>query len=178
MAGRYVKIKDDRREWNRLERRLKTMPRQHVISGITHDATGEEGASVAEYATYNELGLGVPARPFMSRFYDQDFERIVRFSQNALKKSVMGTVTMDAALNAIGLYMQKGIKQSIRTAYQWAQPNSPLTLERKYIKGAWQHDAGPKAAPMFGPQRPKELIDHGIMLNSVTFEIRPGAIRA
>lgn len=176
MARSYVKIKDDRKNWDRMERNLKKFQRQHVIAGITHDAAGVEGESVAAYATFNELGLGVPARPFMSRFFDQDLNKISNFSGNAIRKAALGTVTLEAAMNAIGLYMQKGIQRSIRTAHQWAQPNSPLTLDRKYRKGAWQHDAGPKAGPMFGPQRPKELIDHGIMLNSVTFEIRAGRV--
>lgn len=172
---RGVTIKDNREGEERFLRALRKMQGMSVIAGITAEHGPQEpgGPTVAEYAAYNELGLGVPARPFMGRYFDNELNKINKFAQNAFKQVFNGLASADQAYNAIGLYMQKGIKKSINTASSWAVPNSPLTLERKYKKGAHSF----KKNAMMGPIRPKELIDHGIMINSVTFEIRTGIIR-
>jgi len=175
VAVSRIKIKDDRKEWDKLERRVKRMQTKHVVSGITHDS-GENpdpfGPTVAEYGTINELGLGVPARPFMAHYFDGKQAQITRFANNAARQVVFGNASLDQALSAIGLYVQKGIQESISTAYQWAVPNAPATIEMKTKKAHWN------AASPIGPMMPKPLIDHGIMLNSVTFDIRMGMLTA
>lgn len=173
----FVKIvKDDRRGWDKLERRIKEAHGKHVVAGITAEAGAPEpgGPTVAEYATINELGLGVPARPFMAHFYDGKKRWINNFSDNALMQFINGVTTLDASLSAVGLMLQDGIRESIRTAYQWAEPNSDATHLAKLKKGEWNQ----KHFAAVGPNMTtKPLIDHGIMLNSVTFEIRNGMLR-
>lgn len=176
MATRRVRIEDDRREWAKLKKRIRKANRIHVVAGITHEHGPQEpgGPTVAEYASINELGLGVPARPFMAHFYDNREPYIFRFAENAMTKYIAGAVTLEQALSAMGLMMQKGIKNSIRTAYQWAQPNADSTHLRKLHKGRWNQRHAAVIGPNMGT---KPLIDNGIMLNVVTFEIRQGMIR-
>lgn len=145
----------------------------HVIAGITADKPAPEpgGPTVAEYASMNELGLGVPARPFMAHAYDTDQDRFERFSVNAVRQFVLGNATADQALNAIGLRMTESIQNSIRTAYEWALPNADYTHLKKLARQTeHQADVGPNMGT-------KPLIDHGIMLNSITFEIRKRRLR-
>jgi hypothetical protein len=176
VADRRVRIEDDRREWNKLKRRIKKANRIHVVAGITHEPGPPVpgGPTVAEYASINELGLGVPARPFMAHFYDTSEPYIFRFVENAFTKYIAGNVTLEMALNATGLMMQKGIKKSIQTAYQWALPNADYTHLKKMARGRWNQRHAAVIGPNMGT---KPLIDYGIMLNSVTFEIRQGMIR-
>lgn len=197
MARRRTIIKDDRRGLDELRRDLKRLAgRKYVVVGLTHAAGGE----VLTYANSNEFGAvikphtrtitmirsrrthklvkhqkaltskaswayyandyeakykghAIPARPFMRTYYDTNLKKIGDFAANQfLRLLTTSGVTPDQTFSAIGLYVQNGIKNQIRTAKNWAVPNAPSTIRKK------------------GSDKP--LIDHGIMINNVTFDIR------
>lgn len=172
-----VTIKDDRRGLDQIKAELKKASGRYIVAGITHAAGGE----VLSYANHNEFGANgkphsfvghpkggpmvphwyhvsgkIPSRPFMRSYYDENLKKIGDFAANQFLKVVRadGMGDMDKMYNSIGLYIQNGIKNRIRTADRWAVPNAPLTI---LLKGS-----------------SKPLIDHGILINSVTFDIRTG----
>lgn len=151
MASRNVRDTDH--GWDALRRRVRRAPRQRVVIGITNTAPG----GVATYATYNEFGTHdgahpIPSRPFMRSWYDGNYPQFANMAEKAVESAMFGQLTFSQALNRIGLYAQNGIKNNIRNAYKWAKPNAQMTIDRK------------------GSDKP--LIDHSILINSVTFDIR------
>lgn len=195
--ARTITIKDARNKFDKLRKQLKDMNgRTNVVVGITSAAGGEvmtyananefgahikpRSFSVTTYKQVNKSGTGynkkgrfvkaskanfaethqashngynIPARPFMRTYYDENMEKIARFAESRfLRVLADNDLTIDGAFNAIGLFVQNGIKKQIRTASQWATPNARSTIRKK------------------GSSKP--LIDHGIMINSVTFDIR------
>ncbi|EMS9660240.1 hypothetical protein WMA07_000908 [Klebsiella aerogenes] len=144
-----VKIVDDKRAWDRLVRELEATGDKEVVVGIQQGATND-GLLVAEYATWNEFGTRtIPSRPFMRSYFDSSIDDLTRFSARAIAMVISGRGTMNQFFNAAGVRMVSGVKKSINNG-AWV-PNSPVTIA---LKGS-----------------DKPLIDTGVMLNSVTFEI-------
>lgn len=189
MARRRTIIRDDRRGFDDLRRELRQLAgRQHVVIGITHEAGGE----VLEYANANEFGTRdghIPSRPFMRTYYDTNLKKIGDFAANQfLKMITQRGISVTATFESIGLYVQNGVKGQIRNSPKWAKPNAPYTVYKKLMKnraavgryvGMKLHDRGEhhyvsKILAQSGPSGTKPLIDHGIMINSVTFDIRRG----
>ena len=196
--ARRVTVIDKRHGLDDLKRQLKDARRTNVVIGITHAAGGE----VLTYANSNEFGATIkgrsgtvtmirsprthklvkhqkamtskaswayyandyavqykghkiPSRPFMRTYYDENLKKIGDFAANQfLRYFTTNQGSIDQVFSAIGLFVQNGIKNQIRTAKQWAVPNAPSTIRAK------------------GSDKP--LIDHGIMINNVTFDIRRG----
>lgn len=196
MASR-VTIRDNRRGLDQLKRELKAARRRYVVIGITNQAGGE----VLTYANANEFGARIkqhttgtitqyrniktnkltskkkamarpdkhyakdytvqfkghtiPSRPFMRSYYDENLKKIGDFAERQfLMLLTTDSGSVDQVFNAIGLFVQNGVKNRIRTSKSWAVPNSPFTIAKK------------------GSDKP--LVDHGIMINSVTFDLRSG----
>lgn len=166
MAG-TVNIKDNRAEWDRFIRGLhniSTGPRS-VVTGIQQGTKTADGLDVAEYGLVNEMGAVIrrtgnngpvratviPSRPFMRMYFDNNLDKIDRFSENALTQVMFGRTTAQRAFTAIGLFTQTGIKSQIRRSGDYV-PNSEATIKAK------------------GSARP--LIDHAILLNGISFELR------
>lgn len=158
-----VTVNDNDRQWRQFLRGLQavsTAPKS-VVAGVQSGATGENGISVAEYAITNELGAiikhkrggitRIPERPFMRLYFDNNRAALERFSENAISKAVLGQATPQMAFSAIGVYAQAGIRKQILKSSDYV-PNSPVTVK---IKGS-----------------SKPLIDHSILLNNITFELR------
>ncbi len=200
MARRaYVKIKDNNRNWEKLKKSFKQAGNKYVVTGITNAAGGEvltyantnefgatikpRSYTVTNYKQLNKAGTGfnkkgrfvkkeksnfaetfeashngyqIPSRPFMRHYFDNNIDNLTKFASKAFRKLLANpeSMSVDQVLNAIGLYAQNGVKDSIRTAHSWAVPNAPSTIRQK------------------GSDKP--LIDHSIMINSVTYELRRG----
>lgn len=165
-----VDITDRTDDWDRFVRGL-----HNLYSGPTAVVAGvqqgpqQDGIQVANYAGWNEFGIqrestftdasgatrtrrtAVPARPFMRLYFDNHYEQLARFAENALTQAVLGRVTGQQAFTAIGVYNQDGIRKQIQRSEDYA-PNAPATIA---IKGS-----------------DKPLIDHAILLANISFEMR------
>lgn len=195
----HIRIKDNRKNLDELREKVKTARRKHVVTGLTHAAGGE----VITYGISNEFGArikgrqgtittyrrvngdgnlarngrfvkrsksnfsqvhsvtykghNIPARPFMRTYYDNNLDKIGKFAEQRFRDFLFKPgVSLDSVFSAIGLYVQNGIKNQIRTSKAWAVPNAPSTIKQK------------------GSDKP--LVDHGIMINNVTFDIRSGRL--
>lgn len=190
MSRRTVNIRDNRHNMDRLRRDVRATKKRNVVVGFTHAVDGK----VIKYATYNEFGTDViPSRPFMRYYYDNNIEKIGRFAERQfLAYLLQESHSLEQTLSAIGLYVQNGIKGSIRSAVQWAIPNAPYTVYLKLMKNRGaveryitpdghkrvrlytheEHSKVSRTLAFTGRSGTKPLIDHGIMINTVTFDLR------
>lgn len=125
----------------------------YVTVGIHEDVGGyraaEDGATVAEYATYNEFGMGVPERSFLRSTVDEEEDEIGRRMTRAITDQIDGRRPMRQGLARVGAYTVGKVKQKIRDLD--TPPNAPATIAKK------------------GSDNP--LIESGRMRNSVDFEV-------
>ena len=64
--------------WKAIKREVERAQRREVAVGILQGSNDSEGASIAEYATYNEFGTeDVPSRPFMAMSFDENVAAIM-----------------------------------------------------------------------------------------------------
>ena len=107
---------------------------------------GRQAGTTAEGRSYPEI----PARPFMKfamEIWEREFPKILKAY---LPKVLGGTMSVDQLLKVIGERSKEAVQKAIREG-EYA-PLSPRTIAAK------------------GSSTP--LIDTGLMVNSVTFEIR------
>lgn len=124
----------------------------YVTLGIHEDVGArrdEDGATVAEYATFNEFGMGVPERSFLRSTVDEDREEIARRLETAITDQLDGRRTVGQALERLGLWTVGRVKKKIRDLRD--PPNAPRTIALK------------------GSDNP--LIDTGRMRNSIAHRV-------
>jgi len=123
----------------------------------------KEPLTVVEVAVYNEFGApkaNIPERPFMRSTYDtkrSEWQDLTDRLQDGIYKGL----TIDKALDVLGLKMQADVIARIRSSPSWAVPNAESTYLRKLNKSdvsLLAHDVGDV----------KPLIDTGQMVESVT----------
>ena len=139
--------------WKAIKREVERAQRREVAVGILQGSNDSEGASIAEYATYNEFGTeDVPSRPFMAMSFDENVAAINSDFQRQSKRLVTGEVTAEQALTIIG-QKHAGRVQNTITGRNILPALAPSTIAAK--KGST-----------------KTLVDTGAMANAVQIEIR------
>lgn len=147
-----TRIRDRDRGYKALLKRV-TDAASKVTVGIHEDA-GEydDGASVAEVATYHELGLGVPRRSFIVDWYDENEAQNKRIMRQIATAIVQGKIkSIDQGIDRFGNYAVASIQQRIRAGISPDLEDS--TIDQK------------------GSSTP--LIDQGTLWQSITFKIDP-----
>lgn len=120
--------------------------------GILENATNADtGASVAEYAYFNEFGTkNISARPFFRNAISDNTDTWAASIKNQLKTmGVTDKNVVEKALKKTGQIMRSDIQQSISKG--GFEPLSPATIKRKG-----------KATP---------LIDTRDMFNAISYEV-------
>lgn len=139
--------------WKAIKREVGRAQRLEVAVGILQGSSNGEGASIAEYATYNEFGTkDIPSRPFMAISVDENVAAINSDFQRQSKRLVAGEVTAEQALTIIGQKHVSRIQNTI-TGRNILPALAPSTIAAK--KGST-----------------KTLVDTGAMANAVQIEIR------
>ena len=139
--------------WKAIKREVERAQRREVAVGILQGSNNSEGASIAEYATYNEFGTeDVPSRPFMAMSFDENVAAINSDFQRQSKRLVAGEVTAEQALTIIG-QKHAGRVQNVITGRDILPALAPSTIAAK--KGST-----------------KTLVDTGAMTNAVQIEVR------
>lgn len=129
---------------------------RHVDIGI-HSISGEELVTIA---TANEFGamtgknrsIVLPARPFVRSTMDENQGKYERQTDRELRAVLDGQKTIVQAFEVLGLLVETGIRNKIRTLKVPA--NAQSTIDRK------------------GSDNP--LIDEETMLNSVRYVVKTG----
>ena len=105
----------------------------YVTVGIHEDVGGykaaDDGATVAEYATYNEFGMGVPERSFLRSTVDQEQDEIAARLTQAITDQIDGRRPMRQGLSRLGAYTVGRVKMTIRDLD--TPPNAPATIAKK-----------------------------------------------
>lgn len=120
--------------------------------GILENATNADtGASIAEYAYFNEFGTqNIPARPFFRNAISDNTDVWAGSIKNQLKTmGVTDKNVVEKALKKTGQLMRSDIQQSISKG--GFEPLAPTTIKRKG-----------KATP---------LIDTRDMFNAISYEV-------
>jgi hypothetical protein len=116
-----------------------------VKVGVTEDVgaqTVDGGATVAEYATWNELGvLGppisqngggkwfIPPRPFVRNFADGKRELIAKTMEKLVSRVSGGKLKAETAMVYLGKYGEDGVRTSLREGP--FTPNADSTIAKK-----------------------------------------------
>jgi hypothetical protein len=123
-----------------------------VKVGIQADAGKEPGSGmdVLDVAIFNEFGTeDIPARPFVRDFFDKN-RKVLGMAMDRQANAVAGGADPGAAMDTLGLWVEKHQKAHVQQSPGWAVANAPSTVKKK------------------GSSTP--LIDHAVMLGAIRYE--------
>lgn len=118
-----------------------------IAVGIQSDAAGE----IIENAERHEFGLGVPARPFVSTFADQNSADVVRRMKLACEAALKNKASPAQYLDALAQKVAGELQGALAGNGLGLQENHPSTIAKK------------------GSSVP--LIDDGILRSSITGKV-------
>lgn len=152
---RKVKWIDRDRGWRRIEREVRrSRGKPHVQVGVfgVEAAKDHGGIPNVDVAAIHELGLDprIPERSSIRGTVDERRKRITTAIRKSADLTLQGLLSMHAALERVGLYVQGQIRQRISTGIP--PPNAPATVARK------------------GSSTP--LIDTGQLRASIDYEVK------
>lgn len=141
---------------------VKTNKRGDVLLNVADDGSvsaqtkdvivdAEDGATMAEIATYHEFGIGVPQRSFLRAWADQDRQKIEATLRRLTVRVIAGKLTREQAYEQFGGWAQGQVQKFIADGR--VQP--PLDQRTIDAKGS-----------------SKPLIDTGQLRSSITYEVR------
>lgn len=145
-------------------------------SGPHKDAAGKpSGATVVQVAVWNEFGTGtIPERPAIRTGSKVIADAMAALGAALLGRLIDGTITLDRALDLLGLKAQAGLRKSIR---DWTDPpNAPSTIMAKAREAGRQKisaakaKGGPAAAALALAAYNNPLEDTGQYRNSIQYE--------
>lgn len=125
---------DDKREYDRIMFDLRKLGRTEILVGIHSFTKPNNGVHIAEYAAKNEFGdENIPARPFMTTSFDENYQRYQTLIENTVAGVVIDTSSLQNTLKKIGYAVAGDIVKKIDSIY--TPPNAPSTIERKTKQG-------------------------------------------
>jgi hypothetical protein len=106
------------------------------FEGVMHkkgagDMSGGQ-TSMADIAFWNEMGIGMPARPFMTRAIETAEKEIVAFAYAEMRKD---SYTAERFYKRLGLFLVAKIKEQVKTSKSWAEENKESTIRQKTRAG-------------------------------------------
>ena len=158
-AGGYVKRSGPgvARVFGRIASELEGLEITVGIQGIEASATRDTDdggtATMAEIATWNEYGIGVPERPFMRTAARRHGKKWAREFRLRMKEAIAQRRTVVQGAAIVGNIARADVQMTL-TKGPWT-PNAPYTIARK------------------GSSRP--LIDTGQMRQSIRYQVSRGA---
>ena len=143
----------------------------------TDPTTGKSAPlTIAEIALVNEYGTEdghIPARPAHRMTFDTMRAELAEDSRKLLIKVVLDrTMTVEQALNILGLKLATGIKRAITSGAGVPPPNAPSTARAKVPASS----TGAKRQKAIDGARP--LVDTGATLNAISWATFLGTVRA
>jgi hypothetical protein len=150
--------------------KLKSMCVKVGIPEETGSQKGEGGVTVAQYASWNELGVMnkdesgwfIPPRPFVRGWADAKREQISKTIDKLTSRVVDGKLKAEDAIRLLGEFGKSGIKSYVKNGS--FTPNSDVT-----INGSKPDKSGKKFIKGKGSSKP--LIDTRRMVNAIEYQI-------
>jgi hypothetical protein len=150
--------------------------------GVTEDVGGkvaeEGGPTVAQYASWNELGVKsksgkkiwrIPPRPFVRGFADGKRELIAKTMEKLGGLVTGGKLDADTAIRMLGEFGMNGVKSYIK--HGTFTPNSDITINGLRKKDG-SYVLGKDGKPLIkGKKSSKPLIDTKNLVNSIRFQV-------
>lgn len=182
--GIEVRSKDNS---DAMRKMLEQLAHKEVRVGFFEHSKYPDGTPIAYVAAIQELGYGpIPPRPFMRPAEQQNKGKWIANIAKATKAALDGSVTIDHALEQVGMAAAADVKKAIKAVT--APPLSPLTLLlRKHKKSDGAEPIGGKLVGAYAKQSsftgpmPKQkkadtlagvstkpLVDTGQMIQAVT----------
>jgi len=153
-----IEFKEKRGNYDKLVGKTEQLRTSFVVIGVLEKSydtkyPGPDSISVGQVAFWNEYGtVNMPERPFMRSAFDTNRAVIDRTRDKLLGEIVDCKLGVKEGLTKLGFMMREFIQRRINTATSWAAPLSPRTVAAK------------------GGGKP--LIDSGLMLRSIDFEVK------
>jgi hypothetical protein len=152
-----VTVKDIDKGWKKITNEISKKKPTSVSVGVIGKhaqsvhagSTDEFPITIADVASWNEFGVGVPERSFLRSTIDMFRATIQERLENDFAKMVAGKLTKADVLERAGLFIQGLIQERIAAGIE--PENSPVTIERK------------------GSATP--LIDKGQLRASISYEV-------
>lgn len=133
--------------------------------GFNDSDTYPDGKKVSYIAYLNEYGDHNPPRPFMKRTVNKNRRKWVRTIRDAFRGYGVNPSSIRLAYEKAGEVAVEDVKTTIR---EWSPSdprlNKPSTIKRKARRI--------KQGKSIAPDPTTALIDSGVMLNSVMYEVR------
>ena len=139
-----------------LKKRLEQISRKRVVAGFPkgklnnphyEPEDGKPGPSIIDVAIWNNFGIGVPRRNFMtpaSEEWRKYFEQMVALSQDEI---IEGTLDIDNFLNTMGEAGAEFVSNAIIKLKQ--PPNSPVTIALKKSSNPLVDSGDMSKAPIY-----------------------------
>ena len=172
-----IKVKQKNPEaFAQLKKRLQKISEKKVVAGFPkgklnnphyepEDGRGP-GPSIIDVAIWNNFGIGVPRRDFMtpaSKEWQEYFEQMLELAKDAI---IDGTQDIDEFLGMMGAQGAEFISDAIIKLK--TPPNAPVTIHGGWIRtksGKWKKIKGKG-----GKNNP--LVDSGDLSRAPTYELR------
>lgn len=126
-------VRDIDHGWKELDRRVRAFGRGHVLVGVLGpkaDAPHRgSGLTVADVASFNEFGLGVPERSFIRATMDENEGKLMRLTAETGRGVVLGTLAPEQSLGLVGEFAVGLIQERISDGIPPA--NRPSTIAKK-----------------------------------------------
>jgi len=139
--------------WKAIKREMLKAKTLEVAVGILEGSKNGDGASIAEYATYNEFGTDkIPERQFMRTAFDESKAKISQDMNREGKRMALGQATARDALTIIGQRHASRI-QNVITGRNFLPKLAQSTIDAKHGSS-------------------KTLVDTSAMVNAVQISVR------
>jgi hypothetical protein len=142
MGVKITTLKDNTKK---ITAELRKIGSQKLVVGVINP-------TVAEYATYNEFGYGVPERSFLRSTYDEQIGKWERQLENGIKGILNMKTEASRVWRDLGLKAERDIQKKLSSNI--APANAPSTIRQK---GSGK----------------TTLFDTGLLYRSITHEVRP-----
>lgn len=148
-----LNVRDTDKGLKALLKRLSGASGKVAIGVLGSNAGKSHGATTLyDVAAANEFGTSrIPERSFLRETLDVHHAKVVAFCKKQGAEVVRGTISNEAALNRIGLFVQGLIQARIASGIEPANAESTIAAK--------------------GSSKP--LIDSGQLRASITYEVRP-----
>ncbi len=105
----------------------------HAKEGAAEKKTreGDESMTVLDVAIINEFGLGVPERPFLRNWFDQNRSANTEALRKAIRLVLAGKMPLEQALELVGLRYVGGLQKAIAGRTLNLKENAPQTIAEK-----------------------------------------------
>lgn len=169
-------LKDVDRGWDEIKRNVRALKQggSYVKAGILGPAAKEpvegEALDMVGLAAVHEFGSKdgtIPERSWIRSTFELNRAAYVGLLRAMMGKVLEGKLSVEKALNILGMRMAADMKKRVTTGTGIPPPNAPATFARKLRQG--ERNLRGKKRKVEGPvMSPRTLVDTGRMVGSVT----------